>query len=227
MKIQFIKIISIVLMLVMSFLSLTSCDYLIEHFVTERPENRHYGAVKTLYSYDDVMKALDIVRQRMDVEPRYTVDDMGEDYIIFYQFVNQGMWADYPIDYENYFTTMSNGYFLTYIFIKDQSCPGHEPQSDCIYSLLCRFKQDEDYNKLTEAGSMACVCVFNNRTLSHIIYEIEDTSLLSYRERKLSSGYEYFVYYDEEEIMDLYSCVMLDETFFEKFFDSIVTTRVE
>ena len=105
--------------LVMSIcLSLFGCEYVNEWIekngVTENQQsnntekkNMYYYSVKTLYSYEDVMDALDIVRQRKEVKPTYTVTDMGENYTIFYQFWTPHNWTEYPIDYETYFTTKS------------------------------------------------------------------------------------------------------------------------
>lgn len=41
------------------------------------------------------------------------------------------------------------------------------------------------------------------------------------------SYYKYHVFYGGNEIMQLWSCVELDDAFFEMLFKSIVTTRVK
>ena len=114
------KIISLVLVLVITTLALSSCEVrspIFSLFSKERPENVGYYSVKTLYSYDEVMDALSIVRQRYDIDPVYTVRDMGEGYTVLYHFTQGHRWTEYPIDYETYFTTKSGGYFCTFIFL--------------------------------------------------------------------------------------------------------------
>ena len=95
MKRIIIKTLSLGLAVIFILLTLMSCDP-----TTDQGEQNggnsntnggssstsHYYGVKTVYSYDEVMDALAIVRQRRTVKPTYTVKDMGEDYTIFYQF---------------------------------------------------------------------------------------------------------------------------------------------
>lgn len=183
-----------------------------------------YGAVKVLYSYDEVMEALDIVRERQEVKPTYTVNDMGDTYTVLYYFIREGVWTEYPMDYETYFANISNGFFCTYIFLNEQACPGHGDNTNCLSAKLRVNKFDEDYKKIVKYKSQACIRIYYEpTTASHVIAEIEDASLLRYTE----SGNRYFIYYSDKEIMQLWSCIKLDDAFFDIFFDSVVTTSVK
>ena len=192
------------------------------HIIQGRPENKMYGAVKVLYSYEEVMSALDIVRDRVEVEPIYTVEDMGDGYTVLYYFVREGSWAEYPIDYEEYFTETSIGFFTTFIFLNDKECPGHENYGKCAPAGFSINKYDEDYDILAEYRSYAGVKILENKA----DVEIVDRSLLSYSGH-YSDGAIYSVYYNGENILRLVSCVELNDTFFEVFFENLVTTRAK
>lgn len=222
MKKQITKIISVVLIFVISALVLSSCAYIDayvkEHIIQPRPENEMYGAFKMLYSYEETMDAIEIVRERVEVAPTYTVKDMGDEYTVLYQFSKNGIWTEYPIDYETYFGSVSTGHLSTYIIFNDLECPGHTNPGDCVGNFLRVNKYDEDYDRITGYWYHAGVRVVELRYV-----EIEDKSLLSYQ----NYGQLDTVYYDGVEIINLYSCVELDEDFFEVFFNSLVTTSVE
>ena len=210
------------LSLVILILSLSSCEFVERYLgshIQNRPENQMYGAVKVLYSYDEVMSALDIVRERVDVKPCYTVDNMGDDYTVLYYFIREGLWTEYPIDYDDYFHSTSNGLFITYIFLNNTECPGHENHGICAQSSFSINKFDEDYEKLSKYKSCAGVTLNANS----VVTKIEDVSLLSYGGH-YGDGGGYFIYYDGTKIFTLSSCIELDEVFFEVLFENIVTT---
>ena len=222
MKKQITKIISVVLIFVISALVLSSCAYIDayvkEHIIQPRPENKMYGAVKALYSYEDVMDALAIVREKHEVSPRYTVDDMGEGYTVVYHFINPGRTVEYPIDYDTYFNEMSFGGFNTFIVLEDQECPGHTNTGDCPQNDLIVNKYDEDYEKITDLRSHALVELKHNH---NTFVEIENRDLLSYKD---IGGNKYQIFYEDTNILELESFIELDEDFFELFFDRLVTT---
>lgn len=244
MKNKAIKLVSSVLILVILSLTLTSCgiiDYFVEmnneqnNNIEEQPQKkRYYYGAKTLYSYDDVIAALSIVKQRYGkLEHRYTVKAMGEDYIVFYQFVKFHANMEYPTDYDTYFTTIAGSYFHTFIFFENKACPGHDSgnAADNPANNLYAYKEDTDYDKLIKyKKEKACVSM---ATLNYSnVVEIEDVSLLSYSSRKYGdSDYAYTIYYGGDEyskengIVNLVSCVELDDEFFEVFFNSLVTTK--
>ena len=250
MKKHLIKPISIVLVLVLSTLTMSSCglvDYIESIFGNEtnnteneskdtnsnkndglsngvRNENSHYYSVKTLYSYKDVMDALEIVKERYNVKPTYTVDNMGENYTVFYHFWVGHCWTEYPIDYETYFTTKSFGSFNTYIFMENQKCPGHENPSEHAAHSFITYEEEEDYEKLNKYYKENA-CIWMTRISKNVV-EIEDRDLLTYRGGGETGLIYYSIYYENKEIMDLQSCVKLDEAFFDDFFNSLVTTRV-
>ena len=220
------KIISLVLVLVITTLALSSCEVrspIFSLFSKERSENVGYYSVKTLYSYDEVMDALSIVRQRYDIDPVYTVRDMGEGYTVLYHFTQGHRWTEYPIDYETYFTTKSGGYFCTFIFLDGVDCLAYNHSTDHNYSRITVYKGDEDYDKIMEYNNSSTACVvFINDVMMKKAVDIEDKSLLSYSK----SGATYYITYNDEKIIHLESCVDLDDTFFERFYDSLVTTKV-
>ena len=224
MKKQITKIISVALVFVISALVLSSCAYIDayvkEHIIQPRPENEMYGAVKALYSYEDVMDALAIVREKHEVSPRYTVDDMGEGYTIVYYFFDYRT-VKYPIDYDTYFNEMSFGKFITFIVLENQECPGHTNTGDCPQNDLSVNKYDEDYEKITDLKSHALVKLMHNHDT---FVKIENRDLLSYKD---IGGNKYQIFYKDTNILELVSCVELGEEFFEVFFNSLVTTSVE
>ena len=232
MKKHIIKTVSCVLVFVLSLLTLSSCsiiesyiDSYIDAHTSQRPENEMYGAVKVLYSYEEVMDALSIVRKRVEVNPVYTVYDMGENYTVLYYFFRDGKWAEYPLDYEDYFNNISTGKFLTFIFVNDMECPHHKDSSCNLKDLLRMNKFDENYESVSQYYARACVLIYLTPTSpTYTISDIEDTSWLSYHEIE-GSTFVYYVYYCGEQIMELYSCVKLGDKFFSDFFDSIVTTE--
>ena len=219
---------TIAFLILISMLVLSSCEYLpflSSNTDTSKKQNEKYYAVKTLYSFEDVLAAREIVKKKDDIKSMYTVDNMGDNYTVLYQFVTPHSWTTYPIDYETYFNTKSNGFFVTYIFIKDQPCPGHEEAetaSGCGSSGLYAYMGDEDYDRLIEYTSLSCVKIkFDPTDASHPLDEIEDISLLSYS--KIGNNYNWYsIYYGEKKIMELWSCVELDKAFFDTFFNSIV-----
>ena len=249
------RIISFILALLMFILSLSSCDLVedIQHLINntggdndklnedirdpnpggyngELKENIHYHSVKTLFSYDDVMDALTIVRQRRNVEPTYTVKDMGEDYTIFYRFLVNNSWTEYPIDYDTYFNTKSDGYFTTYIFFENQGCSYEEHYPKHTNSYFS-YKEDEDDEIITiYRKENACITVSVPSDCS--VQEIEWKMNLSYSVLypEYFDQYGQFAYTIRHRgiiIMNLYSCVELDDAFFDLFFDSLVTTSVK
>lgn len=217
------KIISKLLCLVVlcSTLMLSSCDFLSE-LINGDNGNTESFSVKTLYSYEDVMRGLSIVREKYEVEPRYTVDDMGEEYTVLYYFFTENK-CEYPIDLETYFSEKSYGYFSTFILLNNQTCPGHENSGNCCKNDLYVYEGDDDYERLIGYKRSSCAWVkildMNNKFV-----KIENKNLLTYREQK---GNYYFIYYNDNKIMELYSCVTLDDAFFDTFLDSIVTTEVK
>lgn len=239
MKKLLIRFISIVLICVLMTITMSSCGFWndkseqinkennepnINNTEAETQKKSYYYCVKTLFSYDEVMDALEIVRKKREVKSTYTVDDMGDDYTVFYQFRVDHCWTEYPIDYETYFTTKSRGRFYTYIFLENQSCPGHNNYAYHGSVSLMAYKEDEDYDKLVKCiKSNACILIEHSMMKEAV--EIEDKSLLRYSETLNEDGAMYFISYNRETIFSLISCVKLDEAFFETFFDSIVTTK--
>ena len=250
MKKHLIKLISIVLVLVLSILTMSSCgfvDYIDSMFGNNtnntqngsndtnsnkndeisngvRNENSHYYSVKTLYSYKDVMDALEIVKERYDVAPTYTVDNMGDNYTVLYNFVVGHCWTEYPIDYETYFTTKSFGFFSTYIFMENRKCPGHEIPSEHAAHSFITYEEEEDYEKLIKyCKENACIRMTQ---ITQNVVEIEDRDLLTYRGGEGTGLIYYHIYYENKGIIELQSCEKLDETFFDDFFNSLVTTGV-
>jgi hypothetical protein len=230
------KIVSMTLVLAMTTLMLSSCnllDYGEELLVslgivnkkehsddleqTSRPPVQF--TAKVLFSYDDVMKGLGIVREKYYVDPEYTVDYMGEDYIILYYF-RFGWWEiEYPIDFETYFSTFSNGDFITIIFLKNQTCTttgrhGHSP--------LMLSPNDENYAEVLQLKkSYASVYMMNE--MGADVRKLTDFSLFSYYKSTINDDIHYFVKYDGKPIITLWSCVELDDKFFEDFFNGLVT----
>ena len=235
------RTIALTLAVMMLILSFSSCDIIedtMEHHDVPNPggyngvlkENIHYISAKTLFSYEYVMDALAIVRQRRDVDPTYTVKDMGEDYTVLYNFLVNNAWTEYPIDYDTYFNTKSNGHFTTYIFFENQGCSYEEHYPKHTYGYVL-YKEDEDYDIITKyMKENACITVIVERDC--IVDEIEWVMNLSY-----SVFYpEYFDQYGQYAytirhrgiiIMNLYSCVELDDAFFDLFFENLVTTSVK
>ena len=188
-------------------------------------DNVYYYSVKTLYSYDDVMDALSIVRKRIDVKPTYTVKDMGDDYTIFYQFWVGHSWTAYPIDYDTYFSTKSDGYFVTYIFFENQSCDDSNHSDLHGRTSLVAYKEDTDYEKLIKYIN-GHPCVWVRRDVDYFS-EIKSRSNLKYQPvSSFEDYYEYIISNWGNTILTLWSCIELDDTFFDKFFDSLVTTSV-
>ncbi len=221
MKKHVFKTISAILALVLMTFALFSCDFSLEN----NSDSKGYYSVKTLFSYDDVINALKIVGKRQDVKPAYTVDDMGTGYTILYQFCVPHSWTEYPIDYENYFNTKSDGFFTTYIFVESKKCPMHENGAYHASNTLLAYKGDEDYDKIRHyKESYACVRIDN---VTEDVVEIEDISLLSYRETELGVERVYDINYGNKTIMKLLSCNDLDDTFFDIFFDNIVIAEVK
>lgn len=187
-------------------------------------DNIYYYSVKTLYSYDDVMDALAIVRQRYKANPTYTVKDMGDDYMIFYHFWVANRWTAYPIDYDTYFNTKSNGYFITYIYFENQSCD--DSSHSGLHGSMAPeiYKEEEDYEKKMEyIKDNPCVRV--DECLNYY-GEIEDPKYLSYQLLSSWRGGEYLIRYRGNEIFKIGSCIELDDEFFDKFFECLVTTSV-
>ena len=244
------KIISMMLVLVMTMLVLASCnpspsvdestdneakgdEVNKEPAVTDETESRpsfHY-AVKTLFSYDDVMSALEIVKQRHDVRPTYTVKDMGDDYTVFYEFFDGPRLMEYPIDYDTYFTTMSMGVFNTFIFLNNRSCPDADDHKFHPSTVITAYKEDENYDKLIQYIKEN-VCVWMTQKRGEVV-EISDESLLTYEyiytdiDGDTNRKTVYYISYDDQKIMELWSCVELDDKFFEDFFNGLVTIRIE
>ena len=224
-----------IILIISAVVSLSSCEIL-ERMrpSTTNPggyngvitENMGYYSVKTLFSYDDVMNALSIVRQRQEVKPTYTVKDMGEDYTIFYRFHVDNLWTAYPIDYDTYFNTKSDGYFETYIFFENQECSSekHYPNHTNYYFS---YEEDEDYDKITKyRQENACIRIEVQRDERYV--EITRKELLGYYELDgFSKLHFYQVNYDGSDIISLVSCVELDDAFFDLFFDNLVTTSAK
>lgn len=187
----------------------------------------HYYGVKTLYSYEDVMDALAIVRQRRNVDPTYTVKDMGEDYTIFYQFLEPHYNRPYPIDYDVFFTSQSSGFFYTVIFFENQTCSSEDHLPKHSGSNLKAYKEDEDYGKLRKyMEEKACITIKVVRDCH--VSEIGYIMNLSYSKDSYNDEqFSYIVRLRGSEIMYLNSCVELDDAFFELLFENIVTTSVK
>ena len=235
MKKHLIKFISVVLICILTVLSLTSCRLLEngekysdeeQKGTSDEEKKGQYYAVKTLFTYDDVMEALAIVRERREVAPVYTVSDMGDGYTVIYQFSVPNCRTVYPVDYDTYFTTKSNGDFLTCIFLEDQVCPGHRSYSLHGCNLIHAYKGDEDYETLINLKKLyASVWVKSSEEIN--VENIENVEFLRYTEVLTSDGAVYNVSYWGDKIMELTSCVELDDDFFEAFFNNIVTTMAE
>ena len=236
MKRIIIKTLSLGLAVIFILLTLMSCDP-----TTDQGEQNggnsntnggssstsHYYGVKTVYSYDEVMDALAIVRQRRTVKPTYTVKDMGEDYTIFYQFQDYNFNRPYPIDYDVFFNTYSSGFFSTCIFFENKTCSSERHgwhTSETIHT----YKEDEDYEKLKNTcKEKACVNIIivnaEKREAVELENNIPDVYGGSFND--LYEFYTYHIFYGME-IMQLWSCVELDDEFFDVFLPNIVTTRV-
>lgn len=234
MKGRIIKTISLCVAIILTLLTLFSCNPPTNSEQENGGNNTnvgstgtsHYIGVKTLYSYEDVMDALAIVRQRCEVEPTYTVKDMGEEYTIFYQFWKPHYNRPYPIDYDVYFTSQSYGLFFTYIFLENQTCSGETHPGKVHAPGLYAYKEDEDYEKLRQyKRNKACITINVARDCS--VSAIGNLMNLSYsRDPYNNEQYGYSVCLRGKEIMYLESCIELDDAFFEVFFENIVTTRV-
>ena len=232
MKKQIIKTVSCILVFVVSVLILSSCgiiesyiDSYIDAHTNQRSENEMYGAVKVLYSYEEVMDALSIVRKRVEVDPVYTVYDMGENYTVLYYFIRDGRTTEYPLDYDDYFNSISNGNFTTFIFINDLECPSHQSYGNCARSMFRINKYDEDYERLVTHKKCAGAMIFNN---NYSFVEIEDPSFLYYKEfYDGENGVSYYVYYGDKEVFRLGSCIKLEEEFFDLLFENLVTTEAK
>ena len=228
------KLIAFVLLL--SVLVLSSCEYLPflsnDEIETPVPEGesqqnnenddgkqKRYWGTKTLHSYDDLLDALSIVRQYHKPKHQYTVKDMGENYAVIYNFYEPHAWISYPIDYETYFTTVSDGDFSTFIFFENQSCPGHDSHSSCGSSWMYANRGEEDYEELLDYhNNHASVGLINKANP----VEITDISELSYKGYDMCDYFSYDVMYSGKIIIELSSCIELDEAFFEAFFNSLV-----
>lgn len=216
-------------------LSLTTCGLLEngeknsdeeQKGTSDEEKKGQYYAVKTLFTYDDVMEALAIVRERREVAPVYTVSDMGDGYTVIYQFIVPHCRTVYPVDYDTYFTTKANGFFFTCIFLEDQTCPGHSSYAYHGFNGLHAYREDEDFDKLYHLNrAYASVRVRSFEGIN--VENIENVEFLRYTEVLTSDGAVYNVSYWGDKIMELTSCVELDDDFFEAFFNNIVTTMAE
>jgi hypothetical protein len=234
------KSISMLLVFVMSFIFMSSCDFIFLNdenvSAEENPQDDNqedlypppgntsgWFATKTLFSYDELSRALEIVGERYDLDPTYTVRDMGEGYEVLYYFWDPPTNIEYPIGFEEFFSKKSLGNFYTYIVITNKEC-------NCDGGYVCRMTDsmmihddDVDYNKVMEyRKNYACVRVRN--FFSGNAEKIEDKALLSFRQVNYPDNYIYHVIYYNREILELESCVMLDAEFFELFLDSLVVT---
>ena len=235
MKRRIIKTISLCVAIILTLLTLFSCNPPTNAEQENGGNNTnvgstgtsHYIGVNTLYSYEDVMDALAIVRQRCKVEPTYTVKDMGEEYTIFYQFLKPHYNRPYPIDYDVYFTSESNGLFYTVIFFENQTCSSEDHLPKHSGDNLDAYKEDEDYEKLRQyMRNKACITINVDRDCS--ASEIGNLMSLSYsRDPYNNEQYGYSICLRGKEIMYLESCIELDDAFFEVLFENIVTTRVK
>ena len=183
-----------------------------------------YYALKALYSYNDVMDALSLVRNRYDVKPTYTVSDMGDDYTVVYQFFVGHCWTQYPIDYETFFTTKSTGFFNTYIFLNSETCALDEYHTKHVSSSIIVYRDDEDYDRI-EGYKMSYPCVWLREITKNVV-DISDSSLLSYSSLGGREVKNYDIYYNGKFIIEMVSCVELDDAFFDSFFNSLVTTKI-
>ena len=232
MKRTIIKTLSLCVAIILTLLTLFSCTptYSGEQNSGNNNTNggstgtSHYYGVKTVYSYEEVMDALAIVRQRYDAKPTYTVKDMGEDYTIFYQFVEYHYNRPYPIDYDVFFTSQSSGNFNTVIFFENQTCSSEKHSGWHGTDLLHIYKEDEDYDKLKSCYKQKKACVEIRSYYRGDAVEIENTPTVyggSFSDQY--EHYRYHIFYGME-IMQLWSCVELDDEFFDVFFANLVTT---
>ena len=225
----------IAILILISTLTLSSCEYIPSLFGKyqdvkpegETPQNteisdekeKEYWGTKTLHSYDELMNALSIVRQYHKPKHQYTVTSMGENYTVMYNFAVPQAWISYPIDYETYFTTVSDGSFMTFIFFENQPCPGHELNSRCSASRMYVNRGEEDRAELLDYKyNHASVCLLEKASP----VEITDISELSYEGYDMGDYFSYDVTYCGEWIIELQSCVELDKAFFNAFFRSLI-----
>lgn len=221
------KSIGVMLVLFMLFSTLVGCvnpddNNEQENNQSNNQDKYEYYAVKALYSYNEVINALSLVKERYDVKPTYTVNNMGDDYTVVYHFFVGHCPTKYPIDFETYFTTKSNGFFNTYIFLENEACELDEYHTQHASYAINAYKEDEDYDKIMSYKTThPCVWL---REITKDVVDINDRSLLSYKASEGKSMNYYDVYYNGEWIIEMISCVELDDAFFTLLFNSLITT---
>ena len=239
MKKIIIKMLSLGISIILTLLTLFSCNQTVDPGEQNGGNNNtnngpsgtsHYYGVKTLYSYEDVMDALAIVRQRRTVKSTYTVKDMGEDYTVFYQFWEPHYNRPYPIDYDVFFTSQSRGRFNTVIYFENKTCSSEKHLGWHGADLLLAYEEDEDYHYLMNyKKEKACVEIrsYNEKAAVEIKNKDSLTVYSGGNVVDFDHYYKYYVYYNGNQIMQLWSCVELDDAFFNLLFENIVTTNVK
>lgn len=211
------RLIALVLLIVSVTMILVSC-------VTEEKEKEYY-AVKTLFSYNELNSALDIIRTYQSVKPTYTVDYLGDDVTVLYHFTTGHRWTEYPVDFETFFTTKTSGFFTTFIVFNDKPCNTHHyGENEHGTSSLKVYRGDEDYDKLMNLKQLQGAKIRTSKAI-----EIQDRSLINYRCVEYDDDYNYhcvyYVYYDKTRIISIESCSALDEDFLCKIFDNLILVK--
>lgn len=211
------RLIALVLLIVSVTMILVSC-------VTEEKEKEYY-AVKTLFSYNELNSALDIIRTYQSVKPTYTVDYLGDDVTVLYHFTTGHRWTEYPVDFETFFTTKTSGFFTTFIVFNDKPCNTHHyGENEHGTSSLKVYRGDEDYDKLMNLKQLQGAKIRTSKAI-----EIQDRSLINYRCVEYDDDYNYhcvyYVYYDKTRIISIESCSALDENFLSAIFDHLILVK--
>ena len=206
----------------MIILAILLCAYILFSNQFDPQSEGEYYSVKTLFTYDELMAATDILRENGKLQPTYTVSIDSDDFSILYHFNSPHNPTTYPIDFETYFNTKANGTFYTCI-VFNEACSLHSlGEVDHAMSRLNVYNGDEDYDKIRELMVREGVWI---RT--ETVVEIEDPELISYTYYRSTSdtdtgAFHYTVRYGGTKIMELISCTELDEAFLKLIFENLV-----
>lgn len=183
-------------------------------------ERGEYMAIKALDSYEQLLRAREIVRKNYNPKAEYSVDSMGDGFTVWYLFSQPHEWTRYPIGFEEFFTDKTDGNFSTIICLDGQECYYKEEHAEHINTVFL-YPEDPDYERFTACLPCALVWV-GTRTAQ----PVEDPTLLSVSRNETDDdirGYcVYNIYYGDTLIIRLHSCALLDDEFFDTFYEHLV-----
>ena len=198
------------------------CAYILFSNQLDSQGEGEYYSVKTLFTYDDLVAATDILRENGKLQPTYTVNIDSDDFSVVYHFNSPNNRTTYPIDFETYFNTKANGTFYTCIIFNEACSLHHFGEAQHALSHLKVYNGDEDYDKIRELMAREGVWI---RTETAV--EIEDPELISYTYYRSftdtdTGAFHYTVRYGDTKIMELISCTELDDAFLSLIFENLI-----